>query len=183
MCEAIMNFPEFKKIMSKHEDHEDHEDHAMDPMEKAYRRAWKKANPKDTIKRQERLLHAGAIQALPWNTKEFQDTVEDPSVYLVDFVPQRNKGELRGFGTEFPESAVKGDMFLRTDNLPSILYKYNGTAWIEVDKAMSDQHAYDDSYIDYLIDKLGSGEYDPELLSDSERDQIEQRLKSKSDQA
>ena len=54
--------------------------------------------------------------------------------------------------------------------------KYNGLRWIEVDKQLSDQYAYDEQYIEHLIDKVESGEYDPELLSDAERDQIEQRL-------
>ena len=61
--------------------------------------------------------------------------------------------------------------------MPSALYKYNGKRWIEVDKQLSDQYAYDEQYIKHLIDKIESGEYDPELLSDAERDQIEQQLK------
>jgi hypothetical protein len=65
------------------------------------------------------------------------------------------------------------------DQLPSVLYKFNGANWIEVDKALSDQHAWDDAYIDHLIEKISSGEYDPDLLSDAERDRIEERLKSK----
>jgi hypothetical protein len=63
--------------------------------------------------------------------------------------------------------------------LPSVLYKFNGIQWIEVDKALSDQHAYDDAYIDHLIAKISTGEYDPDLLSDAERDSIEHRLNSK----
>jgi hypothetical protein len=158
----------------------DHDDHLLDPLEKAYRRAWKKSNPNDTIKHQERLFHAGAIKELPWNTLEFQSTVEDPSIYLLDNFTENQKGELRGFGAEFPAHAVKGDMFLRVDQLPSVLYKYNGSSWIEVDKSLSDQHAYDDAYIDHLIEKISSGEYDPELLSDAERDRIEQKLQNQS---
>jgi len=85
-------------------------------------------------------------------------------------------GEVRGFGTQFPLDAKKGDMFLRVDRLPSQLFKFNGNGWIEVDKELSDQHAYNDSYIDHLIEKISSGEYDPELLSNAERESIEQRL-------
>jgi hypothetical protein len=48
--------------------------------------------------------------------------------------------------------------------------------WIEVDKALSDQHAYDDAYIEHLIKKLSTGEYDPDLLSDAERASIEHKL-------
>jgi hypothetical protein len=68
-------------------------------------------------------------------------------------------------------------MFLRVDQLAQCtLYKFNGVNWIEVDKALSDQHAYDDAYIDHLIEKISSGEYDPDLLSDAERDRIEEKL-------
>jgi hypothetical protein len=91
----------------------------------------------------------------------------------------RPQGEVKGFGTSFPADPAKGDMFLRVDHLPSVLYKYNGVSWIEVDKSLSDQHAYDDAYIDHLIEKIGSGEYDPDLLSDAERDRIEEKLRIK----
>jgi hypothetical protein len=65
---------------------------------------------------------------------------------------------------------------LRVDQIPSVLYKFNGRNWIEVDKSLTDQHAYDEAYIDHLISKIESGEYDPDLLSDAERDSIERRL-------
>ena len=94
----------------------------------------------------------------------------------ADNAPNSAVGEMRGFGTSFPTTANKGDMFLRVDQLPSALYKFNGIDWIEVDKALSDQHAYDEAYIDHLIEKISTGEYDPELLSNAERDSIEQRL-------
>ena len=94
----------------------------------------------------------------------------------ADNTPNSALGEMRGFGTSFPATAAKGDMFLRVDQLPSALYKFNGTNWIEVDKTLSDQHAYDDAYIDHLIEKISTGEYDPDLLTNAERDSIEQRL-------
>jgi len=92
-----------------------------------------------------------------------------------DNVPTQT-GEVKGFGTQFPAVVNKGDMFLRVDQLPSMLYKFNGTQWIEVDKALTDGHAYDVAYIDHLISKIESGEYDTALLSDAERDSIERRL-------
>lgn len=97
----------------------------------------------------------------------------------ADNVPSASAGAMRGFGTSFPAVPVKGDMFLRVDQLPSVLYKFNGSIWIEVDKALSDQHAYDSAYIDHLIEKISTGEYDTDLLSDAERDSIEQRLNNK----
>jgi hypothetical protein len=131
--------------------------------EKEKIRAWKSQNPNDTIKHQRALLDSGKIDHLPW-----QDLELEPD--------NQRQGTMLGFGNQFPNEAIKGDTFLRVDRLPSALYKYNGNRWIEIDKKFSDQYAYDDAYIDHLIAKIDSGEYDPELLSDAERDQIEQRL-------
>ena len=97
----------------------------------------------------------------------------------ADNAPKSATGEMRGFGTSFPGNSGKGDMFLRVDQLPSTLYKFNGTNWIEVDKQLSDQYLYDEAYIDHLIEKIGTGEYDLELLSDAERESIEKRLVKK----
>lgn len=137
--------------------------------EKEARRRWKELNPNDTIHRQEALFNAGKISRLPWHQSQLE----------ADNAPSGHVGEVKGFGINFPENPVKGDMFLRVDHLPSVLYKFNGANWIEVDKALSDQHAYDDAYIDHLIEKISSGEYDPDLLSDAERDRIEEKLLSK----
>jgi hypothetical protein len=131
--------------------------------EKEKIRAWKSQNPTDTIKHQQALMDAGKIDHLPWEDLELHPD-------------NQRQGTMLGFGSQFPTTAVKGDTFLRVDRLPSALYKYNGNRWIEIDKKFSDQYAYDDAYIDHLIAKIDSGEYDPELLSDAERDQIEHRL-------
>jgi len=149
-----------------------------DPAEKFAERAWKAENPNDTLKRQRDLLNAGVIAELPWNEAKFQTQALGQQSIQADNVPTGTTGEVRGFGTSFPAYAKKGDMFLRVDRLPSGLYKYNGTMWIEVDKALSDSHAWDDAYIEHLIDKIASGEYDPDLLSDAERDRIEVKLKT-----
>jgi hypothetical protein len=137
------------------------------------KRAWKFAHPGDTMKRYEKLYHAGAIDQLPWEHPDYQDHLG----LEADNWPQGPTGEVRGFGSKFPTDVKKGDMFLRVDQLPSVLYKFNGQHWIQVDKDLSDNYAYDDAYIDHLINKIDSGEYDPELLSNTERDHIEQRLK------
>jgi hypothetical protein len=129
-------------------------------------RAWKEQNPDKTLKRERQLFRAGITHELPWNNAEFRSGV------------LAHASTVRGFGTEFPTIAIKGDMFLRTDRLPSALYKFNGINWIEVDKSSSDHYAYDEAYIDYLIEKIGTGEYDTDLLSDIERDCIERKLKN-----
>jgi hypothetical protein len=135
--------------------------------EKLAMREWKANNPNTTLKEQRRLLDLGLINELPWNANLGLQADNEPSV----------TGQVRGFGIEFPTDARKGDQFLRVDVLPTRLYKYNGTKWIEVDKNYSDQYAFDTAYIDHLITKIESGEYDPELLSDAERDQVTNRLK------
>jgi hypothetical protein len=79
------------------------------------------------------------------------------------------------FGTTFPVKATKGDMHVRVDFLPPRLFKFNGVKWMEVDKSMTDSH-YSDEYIKHLIDKINSGEYAVEDLSESEQDQIREYL-------
>lgn len=86
------------------------------------------------------------------------------------------------FGDTFPQNPVKGDMFLRTDMLPSKLFKWNEKKWIEVDKTKTDSFAYDRRYIQHLIDKIDTGEYDVDLLTDAERDQIKEYLNDQSKQ-
>ena len=164
--------------------HDDDEDQ-IDASEKEAQRKWKIANPKETIKQHRQLHRVGLIDELPWMHSDYQQ-VPNPINESVDLglsadnVTTVTTGEMRGFGTSFPANAAKGDMFLRVDRLPSTLYKFNGNLWIEVDKALSDQHAYNEAYIDHLIEKISTGEYDPDLLSDAERASIELRLNTPS---
>jgi len=81
-----------------------------------------------------------------------------------------------GFGTEFPNNPEKGDMFLRVDHLPSKLFKWNEKKWIEVDKTKTDSFAYNDAYIKHLIEKIASGEYDIDMISAAEQEQIQRYL-------
>jgi len=78
------------------------------------------------------------------------------------------------FGVRFPESAGKGDMFLRVDMIPNRAYKFNGSKWIEIDKNKTDRFAYDEAYISHLSDKLITGEYDIDDLNDVERAQVDE---------
>jgi hypothetical protein len=126
---------------------------------------WKEANPDNTLKRQRSLLDAGKIAELPW-----MQLVEDNKL------PEPTNS---GFGINFPPLPKKGDKFVRVDRLPSVVYKFNGNDWIEVDKNLSDSYTYDVAYIDHLINRIETGEYDIDLLSESERDQVAQRLLNK----
>jgi hypothetical protein len=165
--QQVTNTPLIKELVI-----DDHID-GISLAEKEAQRAWKEAHPDDTIKKQRSLYDAGHTTNLPWNHPDYHPDYQQLGL-VADNAPQA--GEVKGFGTQFPDNPNKGDMFLRVDRLPSMLYKFNGNIWIEVDKALSDQHAYDKAYIDHLIEKIDSGEYDPELLSEAERASIEQRL-------
>jgi hypothetical protein len=123
---------------------------------------WKTANPEDTIKNQRYKFMRGEIAELPWMG------------LLAD--NKLGKEINSGFGTEFPKHAERGDTFVRVDRLPSVVYKYNGNDWMEVDKTLTDSYTYDIAYIDHLIERIASGEYDAELLSETEREQVAQRL-------
>lgn len=81
-----------------------------------------------------------------------------------------------GFGTKFPELAFNGDIFVRVDALPNRVFKFNGYKWIEVNRERTDTHLTNPDYIQFLIDKIASGEYDVDLLSDSERGMIEEHI-------
>jgi hypothetical protein len=127
---------------------------------KEAKRQWKADNPDKTLKEQRHLLAQGAIDHLPWET------------YLpeTEHIP---------FGQMLPDNPVKGYQFLHTGYIPSKLFKYNGSKWIEVDKSLTDSYAYNTAYIEYLMDKIVSGEYDPDLLSPAEQQQIELKLTPK----
>ena len=81
-----------------------------------------------------------------------------------------------GFGTEFPPNPSRGDLFLRVDQLPNRLYKWNSSKWIEISKDSTDTYAYDKEYINYLIEKVRTGEYSVDNLSQAEIDQIMNKL-------
>ena len=81
-----------------------------------------------------------------------------------------------GFGTTFPANPTKGDMYLRVDYLPSKLFKWNDKRWIEVNKTVSEPYVYDTEYIKYLIDKIDSGEYEIDLITPTEQEQIQRYL-------
>jgi hypothetical protein len=134
--------------------------------EKLARRAWKELNPNDTIHRQKQLLEEGKIDRFPW--ADLMTAQADDVAPFADV----------NFGTKFPGNPNRGDAYIRVDYLPTKLFKWNGIKWIEIDKNVTDTFAYNDEYIDHLIAKIGSGEYDPDLLNPGEREQIEQRLRN-----
>jgi hypothetical protein len=138
---------------------EDHDD----PGVKAAIKQWKSQNPDRTIKEERAKLATGKIDQLPWmRLTADNDLGREPT---------------SGFGVVFPANPVKGDTFMRVDQMPNVLYKFNGHYWIIVDKNLTDNYTYDDAYIEHLIAKLTSGEYDPDMLSDAEADAIARRVR------
>jgi hypothetical protein len=143
---------------------EPEDDHELPHIKEAIKK-WKAANPDDTIKNQRHLLQRGEIDQLPW-----MDLVEE----LPDIDP------VHSFGTQLPRTGRKRDTFVRTDLVPNRVYKHNGSDWIEVDRNLNDSYTYNTAYIDHLIDKIAQGQYDPDLLSESESEQVAIRLNQKS---
>ena len=134
--------------------------------EKRAKRIWKRLNPQSTLKEEEYKFSHKVIPEVPWTQYMRADDSDLDQYTRADF------------GTRFPTRPIKGDTFVRVDFLPSKLYKWNGKKWIEIDKENTDAFTYNEEYIAHLIEKLGSGEYDPDLLNDAERAQIEVQLKN-----
>ena len=87
------------------------------------------------------------------------------------------------FGTEFPRYSRRGDIFTRVDVLPNRVYKFTGHRWIEVKREDSQTYLDNEEYVQHLIQKLETGEYDPEWLTDDEREQIAKILTNSGNQS
>jgi hypothetical protein len=127
-----------------------------DDADKEAIRRWKLDHPDDTIKGQRTKLARGQINQLPWTDPKYTQS---------------------SFGSQFPLAPNRGDTFVKIDRMPPQLYKFNGDEWIIIDKNSTDNYTYDIAYVDHLIEKITTGEYDPDLLSDIEREQVAERLK------
>ena len=123
-------------------------------------RSWKRLDPSHIVKHQRELFRAGYIDHLPWE----------------DLIKARPDIE-QHIGNQFPANPSKGDYFTKLSSVPTRLYKFNGSKWIEVDKLSTSQYTYNEAYIDWLIEKLQTNQYDPELLTADEQEQIAERIK------
>ena len=154
----------FEELPEYDVDEIDDSDDEECPHVKAAMRAWKRLHPGQTVKHQRELLEQRRIDQLPW-------------MAYVEAVPDFGAATRQHLGTVFPAKANKGDTFIRLDSQPTRTYKFNGAKWIEIDKLSSDLYTYDTAYIDWLIEQLSAGLYDPELLTDTEQEQIAERIK------
>jgi hypothetical protein len=132
------------------------DDDEESPELKSAKAQWKADHPGDSLKRQRRLLEVGLIDRLPW-----LDYLREPK---------------SDFGPELPHTGIKGDTYVLTNTVSQRLYKHNGDRWITID---TEHYTYDTAYIDHLIGEIDQGRYDPDMLTDNEREQIEQRLQTK----
>ena len=106
------------------------------------------------------------------------DNIKESIAASADF----DLGEIgtTSFGTAWPNNPARGDLFLKVDTKPNILYKWNNKKWIQVDKArIDDTLAYDPTYIDYLIQQVRKGFQDYDDLSDMQQRQIIARVRDK----
>lgn len=125
------------------------------PIVKQAIKQWKANNPSNTLKEQRRLLHRGDIEELPW---------------LLS-IPINSS-----YGPELPNAVRRGDCHVLTKTVPHQVYKWNGRSWMEIDKKVNDSYIHNQEYMVYLISQLESGNYDPELLTDAEREQVTSQL-------
>jgi hypothetical protein len=159
---GFVSFQDLQPVVAQPEPKTDIDQDEEDPGVKAAMKRWKAENPDKTLKEQRHRLELGLIDELPWMRM------------VADNVEQR--ASQSGFGIAFPRDAQKGDTFVRVDRLPNQLFKFNGNEWIQIDKNQSDNYTYDEAYIDHLIQQLETGQYDPEMLSQAEADEIARRI-------
>jgi hypothetical protein len=82
-----------------------------------------------------------------------------------------------GFGSSLPGAAKMGDTYVKTDQMPHVVYKNNGSKWIEINKLTTGAYLSNTMYLQFLMEQISTGEYDPELLTDFEQDAITTHIK------
>ena len=161
--DSVLPVAEVDNVADIAEVDDDDADHSDADIKEAMR-LWKHANPDKTLKDQRQRFEQGLIDQLPWMSLIAADA--DHEI---------------GFGVKFPDTPQRGDSWMRVDSVPNVLYRYNGQQWIEIDKTIADRYVFNDHYIDYLIDQIDRGEYDPDLLTAAEAEQIAHRLDQKNE--
>jgi hypothetical protein len=107
---------------------------------------------------------------------------ERPGDYLKPTENDRDSIANADFGTTFPDNPKKADLYVRVDYLPSKLFKFNGSTWIEINKGTTDSYTYNEQYIQHLVEQVESGVLDINDLTPSEQDSIGEFLKGKNAQ-
>lgn len=99
---------------------------------------------------------------------------QHPELFLDADKPREPK---TSFGTDFPIHAITSDIFVRVDSIPNRVFKYNGRTWVETNRSITDTYLSNNEYLQFLVEKISTGEYDPEMLTDQEQDAIAQYIK------
>ena len=107
------------------------------------------------------------------HARVLQELRPDLNITVDDATPQPRTD----FGTNFPKVAHLGDTFVRVDVIPNRMFKFNGTKWVETKRENTDVHLSNDEYLRHLIEKIGTGEYDPEHLAPNEQDAVAEFIK------
>lgn len=81
-----------------------------------------------------------------------------------------------GFGLDFPLAPHIGDTFVRIDTFPNRVLKFNGKQWIEIVRNTTESYLSNTEYLQFLVEKIATGEYDPEMLTDAEEDAIREHI-------
>jgi hypothetical protein len=79
-------------------------------------------------------------------------------------------------GDRFPSEAYVGDLYIKIDTRPHKLFKFNGAEWIHVNKNQNTSYLQEKEYLQLLVDLLNSGQYLPEMLTESEEEAIREYL-------
>jgi hypothetical protein len=82
------------------------------------------------------------------------------------------------FGQGLTNIGKIGDTHIRTDTIPHRVYKSNGEKWIEINKTTTASYLGNTKYLQFLMEKIATGEYDPDILTDLEQEAIANHLKS-----
>ena len=81
-----------------------------------------------------------------------------------------------GFGLDYPLAPHIGDTFVRIDSFPNRVLKFNGKQWIEIPRNTTETYLSNEKYLQFLVEKIATGEYDPELLTEAEEDAIREHI-------
>lgn len=103
---------------------------------------------------------------------------EDMYPGLTALKPDDGKEVAVNFGTNFPKYAQRGDIFTRVDILPNCVYKFDGNRWLDVNKMNSDSYLAQPKYIEFLVSKISTGEYDLDTLTEPEQQAVEDYLRT-----
>jgi hypothetical protein len=96
----------------------------------------------------------------------------NPELFLQE---DEERATRTNFGTEFPNDSRTGDKFVRVDAIPNRVFKYNGSRWIEINRSNTDGYLTD-NYLQFLVDKIATGEYDLDLLTQAEQTALEEYI-------